>query len=243
MKILKNLDINTKLVNPKMAFLKLLQHLLIIACLNEDSTKYFMPSLLKSSNNVDQQKNIPGKSNFMHLTKDPQSLLIQFESIDATNSFPRGFLFFLVVQLIHSTDWELYKRNTYNNTLTFFKVNDGYYVTLVDKIFFLEILVTHDGTDMPPIHHEVFKIIERAIFAVGKKLNIVIKQKYGFVCKMCQDSEEAHMTYLSDNNSTVCYCAGQNPTVLEESHKVWLLEVNIKLMHYVYNYSYRYVYW
>ena len=96
---------------------------------------------------------------------------------------------------------------------------------------------------MPPIHHEVFKIIERAIFAVGKNLNIVIKQKYGFVCKMCQDSEEAHMTYLSDNNSTVCYCTGQNPTVLEESHKVWLLEVNIKLMDYVYNYSYMYVYW
>ena len=235
--------INTKLVNPKMAFLKLLQHLLIIACLNEDSTKYFMPSLLKSSNNVDQQKNIPGKSNFIHLTKDPQSLLIQFESIDATNSFPRGFLCFLVVQLIHSTDWELYKRNTYSNTLTFFKVNDGYYVTLVDKIFFLEIIVTHDDTDMPPIHYEVFKIVKRAISAVGKKLNIVIQLKYGFVCKMCRDSEEVHMTYLSDNNSTTCFCAGQNPTKLKESHKVWLPKVNIKLMDYVYNYSYMYVYW
>ena len=217
--------INTKLVNPKMAFLKLLQHLLIIACLNEDSTKkYFMPSLLKSSNDVDQQKNIPGKSNFMHLTKDPQSLLIQFESIDATNSFPRGFLCFLVVQLIHSTNWELYKRNAYTNILTFFKVNVGYYVTLIDKIFFLEIIVTHDGTDMPPIHHEIFKAIEKAISEVRKKLNIAIKPKYGFLCKMCQHSEEAHMTYLSDNYSAIkfCYCAGQNATELEESHKVWL---------------------
>ena len=233
--------INTKLFNPKMAFLKLLQHLLIIACLNENSTKYFMPSLLKSSNDVDQQKNVPGISNFMHLIKDSQSLLIQFESTDLTNSFPRGFLCFLVVQLIHSTKWELYKKNTYNNTLTFFKVNDGYYVTLVDKIFFLEIIVTHDDTDKPPIHHKVFQTIERAIFEVGKKLNIVIKLKYGFVCKMCGDSEETHMTYLSYNKIYECYCAGQNRTELEESHKVWLLEVHIILMDYVYNYSYNYV--
>ena len=216
-----------KFVNPKKAFLKLLQHLLIIARLNEDSTKYFMPSLLKSSNIIDHQIHIPGKSKFITLKDDPEPLLIQFKSDDATNSFPRGFLCFLVVQLIHSTNWELYKRNTYNNTLTFFKVNDGYYVTLVDKIFFLEIIVTHNDADMPPIHQEVFKIIDRAIFAVGKKLNIVIKLKYGFVCKMCRDSEEAHMTYLSDNNSTICYCTGQNPTKLKESHKVWLLEVNI----------------
>ena len=118
-----NSDIHIKSVNPTKAFLELLQHLLIIACLNEDSTKYFMPSLLKSSNSIDQQRNIPGKSNFITLTKDPQSLLIQFESDDATNSFPRGFLCFLVVQLIHSTNWELYKRNVYNNILTFFKVN------------------------------------------------------------------------------------------------------------------------
>ena len=225
-----NSGIHIKSVNPTKAFLKLLQHLLIIARLNEDSTKYFMPSLLKSSNNVDQQRNIPGKSNFITLTKDPQSLLIQFESDDATNSFPRGFLCFLVVQLIHSTNWELYKRNVYNNILTFFKVFGGYYVTLVDKIFFLEIIVTHDGTDMHPIHHDVFKIIERAIFEVRTKLNIAVKLKYGFLCKMCQDSEEAHMTYLSDNNSTFCYCTGQKPTELEDSHKVWLSpssEVNI----------------
>ena len=234
---------NIKFVNPKKAFLKLLQHLLIIARLNEDSTKYFMPSLLKNSNIIDHQISIPGKSKFITLKDNPEPLLIQFESDYATNSLPRGFLCFLVVQLIHSTNWELYKRNAYNNTLTFFKVNVGYYVTLVDKILFLEIIVTHDDTDMPPIHHEVFKIIERAISAVAKKLNIAIKLKYGFVCKMCRDSEEAHMTYLSDNNSTICYCAGLNRTRLEESHKVWLLEVNIKLMDYVYSYSYMCIHW
>ena len=218
----KNSGINIKSVDPKKAFLKLLQHLLIIACLNEE--EYFMPSLLKSSNNSDQRRSIPGKGNFIALTKEPQSLLIQFESDDTTNCFPRGFLSFLVVQLIYSTNWELYRDNAFNNILTFFKVNGGYYVTLVDRIFFLEIIVTHafDGTDVAPIHHKVFKIIRTAISAVRKKLNVAIKPKYGFLCEKCQDSEEAHMTYLSDNTSNFCYCSIQQPTEIGKSHNIWL---------------------
>ena len=221
----KNSGINIKSVNPRMAFLELLQHLLIIACLNEDDTKYFMPSLLKSSNITDQQRTIPGKSNFIDLTNEPQSLLIQFESGDASNSFPRGFLCFLVVQLIHLTNWRLYRNNIYNNILTFLNKDDGYYITLVDKIFFLEIKVTHayDDSDMPTVHHEVFEIIKTAISAVRQRLNIEIKLKFGFLCKMCQDSEEVHMTYLSENNNNCCYCDGQKLTKLEMSHKVWLL--------------------
>ena len=221
----KNSGINIKSVNPRMAFLELLQHLLIIACLNEDDTKYFMPSLLKSSNITDQQRTIPGKSNFIDLTNEPQSLLIQFESDDASNSFPRGFLCFLVVQLIHLTNWRLYRNNIYNNILTFLNKDDGYYITLVDKIFFLEIKVTHayDDSDMPTVHYEVFEIIKTAMSAVRQRLNIEIKLKFGFLCKMCQDSEEVHMTYLSENNNNCCSCDGQKLTKLEISHKVWLL--------------------
>ena len=218
----KKSGINIKSVNPKNAFLKLLQHLLIIALLNEDDTKYFMPSLLKSLNISDHKNSIPGESNFTSLTNDPEPLLIQFESVDATNSFPRGFLCFLVVQLIDSTKWELYKRNAYNNILTFFKVNDGYYVTLVDKVFFLEIIVTHDDTDMAPIHHKVLQTIERAISAVTQRLNIEIKLKYGFLCKMCQEAKEVHMTYLVESNCNSCYCVSEKVTKLENSHKVWL---------------------
>ena len=217
--------INTDSFNPKMAFLDLLQYLLIIARLNDE--QYFMPSLLKSSNVIEQQGNIPGKPNFMAITEDSQSLLIQFASDDtddtdnAPNSFPRGFLCFLVVQLIDSANWKLYKKNAYNNILTFFEVNGGYYVTLVDKIFFLEIIVTHDCSNMLPIHHEVFTTIENAISAIKNKLNIKINLKHGFLCKTCQNTTEAHMTYLSDK-STVCYCVGQQPTRLEKSHEVWL---------------------
>ena len=221
----KNSGINTECLDPKKGFLELLQHLLIIAQMNEDDSKYFMPSLLKSSNNSDHQKCIPGKSNFISLTNDPVSLLVQIESVGTTSSFPRGFLCFLVVQLIHSTNWELYRDNVYNNILTFFKVNGGYYVTLVDKIFFLEIIVTHafDGIDVVPIHHEVFKVIKAAISDVRQRLNIEIKLKYGFMCKMCQDAEETHMTYSLEIDNDCCYCTHQKLTRLEMSHKVWLL--------------------
>ena len=215
------IDINS--INPRNAFLELLQHLLIIARLNEDATKYFMPSLLKSFSFTDLSNKIPGESSFVTLTNDPEPLLIQFESADATNSFPRGFLCFLVVQLIHSTNWELYKKNLYHNLLTFYKVNGGYYVTLVDRIFFLETHVTHCNTNMSPIHHKIFGIINNALFAVIKKLNVKVNIKYGFLCKMCKDAKEVHMTYLSeDNNQDYSFCVCEEGTKLEMSHKVWL---------------------
>ena len=209
-------------INPNTAFLEMLQHLLIIAPLNEDATQYFMPSLLKSCNINDLHKNIPGKNSFIPLTSDTESLLIQFESADATDSFPRGFLCFLVVQLIRSTDWELYKRNVHDNFLTFCKVNGPYYVTLVDRIFFLEVFVTHGSSNMMPIHHEILDTIRKALFAVMNRLNIEMKLKCGFICKMCQDTEEVHMTYLSKNDCDYCFCANQVFTKLEASHKVWL---------------------
>ena len=86
----------------------------------------------------------------------------------------------------------------------------------------MEIIVTHDGTDMAPIHHEVLQTIERAISAVTQRLNIEIKLKYGFLCKMCQEAEEVHMTYLVENNCNSCYCVSEKVTKLENSHKVWL---------------------
>ena len=221
--------IDTKFINPTSALLELLQHLLIIVRLNEDDSKYFMPSLLQSCNLTDQT-NIPGEKKIMGLTGDPEALLIQFESDDATSSFPRGVLCFLVVQLIRSTNWNLYTKNVHHNLLTFFKVNDGYYVTLIDKIFFLEVYVTHESTDMAPIHFEVFETIKIALSVIKKRLSIKVILKYGFLCKMCEDTKEVHMTYLpennynclSENNCNYCYCADEKATKLNSSHKVWL---------------------
>ena len=112
----------------------------------------------------------------------------------------------------------------YQNFLTFYKVYGAYYVTLIDKIFFLEVHVSCGSIGMPPIHHEIFNTIKMALLEVGKGLNVNIEIKHGFLCRKCQkDTEEAHMTCLS--NDDCCYCAGDECTQLESSHKVWLQKV------------------
>ena len=211
--------------SPKTSFIKLLQHLLIVASLKENNTtKYFMPSLLESHNLDDLQKSTPGESNFTTLSSNPEPLLIQIKSDDATDSFPRGYFCFLVVQIIHSTNWELYKKNVYQNFLTFYNIYGAYYVTLIDKIFFLEVHVSCGSIGMPPIHHNIFNTIKMALLEVGKGLNVNIEIKHGFLCRKCQkDTEEAHMTCLSKGDC--CYCAGNECTQLESSHKVWLQKV------------------
>ena len=217
--------INSEVIDPKKSFLNLLQHLLIIASLKEDATKYFMPTLLSSCDLNNLQRIIPGGNHFKALPNGSEPLLIQFEFTDKIDGFPRGFFCFLVVQLIHSGHWELYKENAKQNLITFF-INDysAYYVTLIDKIFFLEVHVTHKSNDIPPIHHEVFKTIKRSLTVVEERLHIVIKLKVGFLCKKCQDTPEEHITYLPENISErrYCLCTAQEPTELERSHEVWL---------------------
>ena len=67
-------QIDTKLIDPINAFLKLLEHLLIAAPINENADKYFMPCLLDSSKLIDLNRK---KS-----TNYVEPLLIQFKSED-----------------------------------------------------------------------------------------------------------------------------------------------------------------
>ena len=219
--------IDSKFINPKRSFLKLLQHLLIIVSLKEDDTKYFMPSLLDSCDISKLHQIIPGDNHFKALPNGSEPLLIQLEFTDKIDGFPRGFFCFLVIQLIHSENWKIYKENAKQNLITFLTV-DFYYVTLIDKIFFLEVHVTHvhRSSDVATIHHEVFETIKKTLTVVGERLHIVIRLKVGFLCKKCLDNNpEEHMTYLPENISKnkFCLCDGEKPTELDRSHKVWIL--------------------
>ena len=92
----ENSEIDTEKIDPKKSLLNLLQHLRIIASLNEDPTQYFMPSLLSSCDLTNLHQKIPGTSKFMIETNEIYSepFLIQFKALDNTNSFPpRIFLF------------------------------------------------------------------------------------------------------------------------------------------------------
>ena len=237
-KDLEKSKIDSTVVNPTWSFIKLLQHLLIIAPLQEDRTKYFMPSLLGSCDISTLQQIIPGNNHFKTLPNGSEPLLIQFEFIDKIDGFPRGYFCFLIVQLLYSENWKLYKENAKQNLITFL-INDhgAYYVTLIDKIFFLEVHVTHESSDMVPIHHEVFKTIKRSLTVVGERLHIAIKIKVGFLCKECQDTTEEHITYLSESNISYYSCIAQKLTNIEKSHEVWLkvcMSIHILLIQTIY---------
>ena len=221
----------SKSINPTSSFIKLLQYLHIVAPLRG---KYFMPSLLNTCNLDDIQKSIPGENSFKTLSTDPEPLLIQFESTDATNSFPRGYFCLLVVQLIHSPDWTLRQYDVYQNFMTFCGEDayDGYYLTLVDKIFFLEVHVTCVGTNKRPIHHEAFKTVNKTLLAIGENLDVRMQLRHGFLCRKCQ-AKEVHMTYIPkpiekvfvtcmSKEDVYCKCLGHILTQLESHHRVWL---------------------
>ena len=214
--MLDDLDISTDFknseikVNPKTMFLRLLQYLRLIASLNEDPTKYFMPSLLGSCDLDKVQE---------YKVMDSEPFLIQFNSLDNTNLFPRGIFCFLVVQLIHSTKWGLHGQ-AHDNLVSFIEKDTAFLITLIDRIFCLEVQVTHDEIGSNSVHDGIFIIIRDAIvdsFAkVGIRLNIKINLKYGFWCKKCK---ERHISLLERRK--FCYCINNESTKLRRSHIVW----------------------
>ena len=235
-------EINVKIINPKKSFLNLLQHLQIIAPLNEDPSQYFMPSLLRSCNLTNVQERLPGTSKFITeantiIVSEP--LLLQFKSTDNSNSFPRGIFCFLVVQLIHCTKWVLHGQ-AYDNMIHFIKKDTAHYITLIDRIFFLEVQVTHDESDHHiSVHGKIFDIVVGALLEIGSRLDIKIKLQYGFWCKRCKVPEATHMSLFKKEYKEYCYCSDEKPTKLETSHKVWLR--SFKVASYMYTYIPKYV--
>ena len=210
-------EIDTKLVNPVNAFLKLLEHLQIAAPSDENFEKYFMPCILDSCGLIDLKQKVPEYNE-----NNIQPILIQFKSIDnKTYSLPRGVFCFLIVELMMSLKWEPYKQ-TYVNLLTLFKRDSAHYVTLIDRIFCLEVHVTYKKDNS--VHSEVLKIINKALHTVSKKLKIDSNLCHGFPCP-CKLIEEMHVSYLRDDNDKYCCCSENHSTDLTDSHTIWLYKV------------------
>ena len=209
----KDSQIDIKSVDPINAFLKLLEYLRIAAPSNKDVVKYFMPCLLDSCEPTDLKDKVPE-----YKANDIEPLLIQFKSTDnKTSSFPRGVFCFLVVELMLSMKWEPY-RQAYVNLITLFKEDTAHYVTLIDRIFCLEVHVTFKDNN---IHDEVREIIDKALQTVGKKLKIDCNLCHGFTCP-CKLIEEMHISYLKVDFNNHCWCKKKSTTYLTDSHKVWL---------------------
>ena len=210
----KDSQIDIKSVDPINAFLKLLEYLRIAAPSNKDVVKYFMPCLLDSCEPTDLKDKVPE-----YKANDIEPLLIQFKSTDnKIYSFPRGVFCFLVVELMLSMKWEPYSQ-AYVNLITLFKEDTAHYVTLIDRIFCLEVHVTFKGDNN--VHDQVRKIIDKALQTVGKKLKIGYNLCHGFTCP-CKHIEEMHISYLRVDINNHCWCKKKSTTDLTDSHKVWL---------------------
>ena len=212
---------------PKKSFLELLEYLCIIAP-HKNAGKYFMPSVLPSC----ELAKLPRKSTETNKTNFAEPLLMQYKTGDNSGSFPRGIFCFLAVQLeINKSKWNLpQSKSAYNNKLTFCNQPSGHHITLIDRIFFLEIQVTHDNDkDKLQICNEVFDVICNALTEVQCRFNVDNPLKYGFWCNSedCKQFE-GHITYpyLSNEEEKLgscqhCYCTRGARTDLKEVHTVW----------------------
>ena len=207
--------IDVKLVNPINSFLKLLEHLRIAAPLNEHAVKYFMPCILDSCELCDLKAKVP-----QYMANGIEPLLIQFKSTDnKISSFPRGAFCFLVVELMVSMKWEPCGQ-AYVNLITLFKKDSPHYITLIDRIFCLEVHITYKKDNN--IHDEVREIVNKSLLTVGKKLKSDCILCHGFTCHSCQHLEEIHISYLSEDNENYCWCNKKSVTDLTDSHNLWL---------------------
>ena len=211
----KESRIDNESVNPINAFLKLLEYLRIAAPSNKNAMKYFMPCILKSCDLSDLTEKVP-----QYKANNIESLLIQFASTDnKIFSFPRGAFCFLVVELMVSMKWEPCDQ-AYVNLIRLFKKDTAHYITLIDRIFCLEVHVTYRKDNN--VHDEVRKIINEALHTVGRKLKIDSNLCHGFTCNTCQDLEKIHISYLSEDVDSHCWCNKKSVTYLTDSHRLWL---------------------
>ena len=245
--------IDTEKFDVKESFLNLLKFLKFIAPI-ENSTKYFMPCLLCNCNFAkDQQKVLQNYGTNCVVTVDNRTLpieplLVQFtlcSSSDQVGSFPRGVFCCLVVQLQQDhqnwrLQWSPNTKKMFSNLVTFFVEdrNCGHYVTLIDRLFFLEVQIAHDTKIVYgfTIHHHIFCNVRDALLKVGESLNFCkFMLSYGFLCHNCKESErkeseckepEVHITKLSKMNSAYLCCYYNQPTKVTPSNKVWFDDVS-----------------
>ena len=221
-------------------FLNLLIYLGIIAPIEEETgtTSYFMPSILPTyTDEVNKHLQQYGSQTVRidDYYVDVNPLLIQF----STRTLPRGVFCCLAVQLLQDNlGWkprrsEKDKCRTFNNLITF-RTPCRHSISLIDRVFYLEIQIRHKEKDAPSIHQEFQCAVTNALGRVSTKLNLKSSELwYGFWCQECPNQDDSiHMTKLSQVCPLPQYseCDHDEETKLTESHKIWLqpLQVNNK---------------
>ena len=150
---------------------------------------------------------------------------------------PRGFFCCLAVQILQQlpTGWDhvLYQKHTYHSysNLITFRSQNLYYLSLMDKLSFLEVQIRHKEMDYYnhfPIHIEVMSILNKALKNICDQLMFNHERlRYGFHCQ-CGEYDVEHVAAHAKTppfRFAQCRLGSITSTKLRKGHIVWLLEV------------------
>ena len=221
-------------INFKQGFIKLLEHLRIIAPLIEEdkSIVYFMPSLLSTCDLTSCQCKIPSEvlPESSVICDKSEPLLVQFKlqdkCSDSPGSFPRGIFCCLIVHMLQDKrTWRPYwldnKQKVFDNLVTLLHRETGQYVMLIDRIFYLEVVMLQNIENaFNAIHYEVKQILKNALYTIGLKLNFYkFYLTFCFICQKCLN-EGKHVLLQEVSDLTFDCCHGHS-TQKSSKYSVW----------------------
>ena len=230
-------DISIEKRDFKKSFLKLLEHLRIIAPIhqpNDGTEKYFMPCLLNFNNFDSQIEHLDCYGNpitngniqvcplLFHLS--PCS-----ESREPLDAFPRGIFCYLVVELLQDVSkwdlvWSISRCEMSGNLVTLSYKGTGHKVTLIDKVLFLEIQIRHKESIQPSVPYEVKEAVKEGLVKICSWFKFCNSEvSFGFLCKECQGGE-THMAKYSVSYE-ICECHFKKATLVTDSHRIWFEKV------------------
>ena len=221
-------------IDLKKGFVELLRHLRIIAPLTQEdnSVIYFMPSLLTTCNFGSNQHDL--SHDFMPentvICDKVEPLLIQFKldnKIDGCGCFPRGAFSCLIVELLQDTStWDLYwlrnKKRVFENLVTLLNKHDCHYVTLIDRILYLEVIILQGkGNNSNSMHfHKIKRTLDIALEQIGFKLNFEkFVLTYSFICHDCLSNGEHN--FLKETSKDILTCSYSHMTRKTDKHTLW----------------------
>ena len=215
-------------------FLSLLAHMRIIAPVftrRKEIEEYFIPLILPTYN---FKKNSELLNQYGHLQGEP--LLVHFQS----GILPRGLFCSLIVELLQHPlkGWHPHfshegVRHSYSNLFSF-RIEDGYSLSLLDMVSYLEVQIRHaEGDFGTPVHNGVYKYLVYALTEVCIHLNFDYERlQYGFVCG-CGKGIDNHIAVVPDTIPSVhnaeCSINSLHLLKLDPSYLVWFSSVQVSL--------------
>ena len=250
--LLSAFDLDTQGIQNKY-FLNLLVHLKVCAPFIKSSDTYYMPTALPICKLCEFEKqSVLQENEFgrqMFYTHDQmrcfkvKPLLIQFD----IHTIPRGMFCWIVVQLIEENpEWKLFNNilapdhdtlYQFNNLVTFRMNNRTHYMSLFDKVYYLEMQVRTKNFQPSSAFFEALNAVNTAIKSICEKFDRCTSDlRYGFLCN-CSTPPTEHLTLIPQNISILepstlfiperADC-GYKELRLEPSHKVWFTPLKVR---------------